>query len=143
MQDPQYRSFSTTQPHASLLCFPLPLIQCPHSHKDLGAITLMVTILALTYFEHLGYTEFHVKGFLYISSFDYHNPMNWLVLFTLFYRQGRRLREINNVLKLAFFFPTSIHLSPSSSAISLPRAYAHHCSRHSWDLKQAVQSSHS
>lgn len=54
VQEPQYRSFSTTQPHASLLCFPLPLIQCPHSHKDLGAITLMVTILALTYFEHLG-----------------------------------------------------------------------------------------
>lgn len=39
--------------------------------------------------------------------------MNWLLLLTLFYRQGMRLREINNVLKLAFFFPTSIHLSVS------------------------------
>lgn len=89
------------------------LIQCHHSHKDLGVITLTATILALTYFEHLGYTEFHAKGFLYISSFDYHNPMNWLVLLTLFYRQGLRLREMNNVLKLTFFFPTSIPLSVS------------------------------
>ena len=56
------------------------LIHYPHSLIDLGVITvIIVTILATTFFEHLGFTEHHAKGFLYIISFDYHNdPVNWV-----------------------------------------------------------------